>query len=625
MAKKKTARRTGSSQKLTQESKLTASDSEENSETEMNITLDDNILRKLTESDPTAKWVKTTETQDNQDEPELLSKEEQYEIFMEAMVDDDIQEELKLLALEDAATTHRDDGLRKEVAELAHSGTKKKTRRVYRKHWNLYKKYTASCDGSPTTEINAMHFFVDMLAKKKFGIGSVWSIYACVNNGLQREYGVSANDMKELRKLLVNITKYYQPKRARIIKEEEIKQVFTEVFDPNDDFDLQAIISISLMFYGLLRQNEAHAIKVQDVTVVEEKRIIHVNFPNPTKSRARGFAFTIPTHLYDVYIKYIKQLRAGSRAELADSQFLKNHTKKGLRFQNMGKDKHGKFLKRIQEYFGWETKCLTTHSWRRSAATILANSGISVIGLKRAGRWRNLETAEHYLEHSAPVLEDRMNRLDQLKTGDDEEEWGVDGEKVISMVTVSLIFVYMLSKLTYSQQKRTSTSRDHDLHATSSFSGAKRVKTGNGDGCHFGAAGGVNSGSISAEEGSKMNPIDVEGKGISYYNCTFHYGSGMYGTPPTQYGTPPTHHHFPHAPTLYQHPAQSLPPGQIPYPTTYRHTVETTSVSSPPNFDIIPDYILASMNLPGLVPTTNQNRRSPKKPPKNPYLKKTQK
>ena len=208
------------------------------------------------------------------------------------------------------------------------------------------------------------------------------------------------------------------------------------VFDPDDHEDLQGLITVSLMFFGLLRQSEVHTLKVKDITLVEDKRIVHVNFPNATKSRAHGLAFIILTHLYSHYEKYVKQLRAKDRATLADSQFLKNHIKNGLHYQNMGKDKHVWFLRKIEKFFGWP-RCLTTHCWRRSAATVLANSGISVIGLKRAGRWKNLETAEHYLEHSAPVLDDRMNRLSGHKRGNDEMEWGENGEKVASMMTVS--------------------------------------------------------------------------------------------------------------------------------------------------------------------------------------------
>ena len=79
----------------------------------------------------------------------------------------------------------------------------------------------------------------------------------------------------------------------------------------------------------------------------------------------------------------------------------------------MGKGRHAGILRRIESFLGLPPNSLTSHVWRRSAATELANSGISLLGLKRAGRWKNLASAEEYLEHSIPVQQDRVNRLFQ--------------------------------------------------------------------------------------------------------------------------------------------------------------------------------------------------------------------
>ena len=100
----------------------------------------------------------------------------------------------------------------------------------------------------------------------------------------------------------------------------------------------------------------------------------------------------------------------------------------------MGKDCHGEMLRMVESFLGKPKKSLTSHCWRRSTATVLANSGISAIGLKRAGKWKNLQTAEEYLEHSAPVLKDRMSRLSgEYKSEGDMTE---DGNQVLKMVLV---------------------------------------------------------------------------------------------------------------------------------------------------------------------------------------------
>lgn len=426
----------------------------------LNVDFTTEMWDALLTEDPTENWgFQGKQNEDERDEPQPLPISEIGDIILDAMTDEDILEELRCLEEEDReieeikedfelpsnsnTTTHRADGLRKSVAEIIHGGVRKQSKRKYNNYWRMYLKYANERSQTETSDITVMHFFVDMLEKKKFGLGSVFSIYACVNAGFQREFGINLNQNKELMKLLINLTKYYQPTKTRILTEHEMEKVFTEIFDPKKHDDLLYLVTIALMYYGLLRQNEVHAIKVQDVTIVEDKKIIHVNFPNPTKSRARGFAFTIPPELYDVFITYLKQLRAKDRQTLANSQFLKNAQKSGIRKQNMGRDRHNIILKRISDYFGFD-KRLTSHTWRRSAATILANSGISVLGLKRAGRWKNLESAEHYIEHSQPVLIDWMKRLSKhaREEKEEREEFGTDGEKIVAMMTVSLLHMF---------------------------------------------------------------------------------------------------------------------------------------------------------------------------------------
>ena len=62
----------------------------------------------------------------------------------------------------------------------------------------------------------------------------------------------------------------------------------------------------------------------------------------------------------------------------------------------------------------------TTHSFRRSAATALTESRISVVRLCHAGRWKRLVTAQEYQEHSNLEKEDHADRLDMTDGKKDE-------------------------------------------------------------------------------------------------------------------------------------------------------------------------------------------------------------
>jgi hypothetical protein len=83
-----------------------------------------------------------------------------------------------------------------------------------------------------------------------------------------------------------------------------------------------------------------------------------------------------------------------------------------VRRKNMGPRMLWQHLRRVEEVLSLPANSLTGHVWRRSAATVLANSGCSEINLKRAGRWKKLQSAEEYMDHCIPVQKDRMSRLD---------------------------------------------------------------------------------------------------------------------------------------------------------------------------------------------------------------------
>ena len=80
----------------------------------------------------------------------------------------------------------------------------------------------------------------------------------------------------------------------------------------------------------------------------------------------------------------------------------------------MGRDKRKKILRQIETFLKLKPHSLTAHVYWRLGATELANSGISLISLKRAGQWSSLKLAEEYLDHCLPGQRDRMEILHRV-------------------------------------------------------------------------------------------------------------------------------------------------------------------------------------------------------------------
>ena len=69
--------------------------------------------------------------------------------------------------------------------------------------------------------------------------------------------------------------------------------------------------------------------------------------------------------------------------------------------QSMGERTIGATVKETCVLLGIPEEGFSSHSWRRSSATSLADAGASFGDLKRAGRWRSASVVEGYIEDGA--------------------------------------------------------------------------------------------------------------------------------------------------------------------------------------------------------------------------------
>ena len=129
-------------------------------------------------------------------------------------------------------------------------------------------------------------------------------------------------------------------------------------------------------------------IEVDDVKV--EKRglhnIIEVTFKHEQKRKNEGFTYYVPSKFAPMFSRYIGELCQDIVAK-GNVQFLKNWNKIGKRrVQNTGKNNvnimHHAGCKILEKTH----KGYSSHCWRRSAATNLANAGVLLINLKQHGQ-----------------------------------------------------------------------------------------------------------------------------------------------------------------------------------------------------------------------------------------------
>ena len=307
-----------------------------------------------------------------------------------------------------ADQNHDEDwnALSKEAREILGCPKKEKTKKIYDRYWRQYEVHCKHKKHRDIfSEVSVIDFFIK--TKERYGKGTLWSIYSCLNHHFQIKKKVNLKTYSRLKIIMKRITEGHVPRKSPVLSEDEMKFIF-ENFDDNDPAQLAAKVGIALMYYGLLRCEEVMLVQVKDVVVVDENEII-VKFPYSSKTRDRGFEYYVPQNLVPSFRKYISQL-ASDKA--STTRFLKNwNGRSKKRHQNTGEKGVGRWIALIGTIMEKNVSAYTTHTFRRSAATTLADNGATMTNLKRFGRWTSDTCAEGYIDNSRKMKAERLSLL----------------------------------------------------------------------------------------------------------------------------------------------------------------------------------------------------------------------
>ena len=154
------------------------------------------------------------------------------------------------------------DGMLPCVTEKIYGDNTKKTKQNYSRWYLKYFAYVQSEGQNIFVESTSCKYFHNMIENKVFSVGSLWSIYVKINKSMRKLHRVKINTWEELGWFLINITKWYIPKKSDVFSKEQLNKVLTECFYPYQPEDILALIVIVLMLSVILRHFEVMVIMV---------------------------------------------------------------------------------------------------------------------------------------------------------------------------------------------------------------------------------------------------------------------------------------------------------------------------------------------------------------------------
>ncbi len=212
----------------------------------------------------------------------------------------------------------------------------------------------------------------------------------------------------------INVQKAnYKTKKAESFSRENIEEIW-EKLSENTTANVYKKLLFSIWTSGFMRVCQLDALTWDDVqrtdtkltiTKQEVKRKIKSANVSPETSQfvltAQTDVTRCPVFLYDEYVKNLEKFKIPREGKFW-KQLIEHHDGKSiLKNQNMGIHKLGTFAKALANEIGLDNvDDFSSHSFRHTAATVGAESGLSEDQLKVGGGWQSLNVAKGYIQNS---------------------------------------------------------------------------------------------------------------------------------------------------------------------------------------------------------------------------------
>lgn len=154
-------------------------------------------------------------------------------------------------------------------------------------------------------------------------------------------------------------------------------------------------LQVALVFgvTGACRKDELTNIKLQDLE--SHGNLLLVKIPNTKTSTPRSFTIS------DEFLKIVSKYQELRPAKTTTDRFFINYRNGKCTVQVVGKNKFGNMPKEITTFLNLPNPDnYTGHCFRRTSATVLADSGANLTTLKRHGGWKSSTVAEGYIEEA---------------------------------------------------------------------------------------------------------------------------------------------------------------------------------------------------------------------------------
>ncbi|XP_074100628.1 uncharacterized protein LOC141528467 [Cotesia typhae] len=277
----------------------------------------------------------------------------------------------------------------------------KKSADKYLSNHETYKKWLIEhrASLSNSDESNLIVYFKGLSEKLK--PSTIWSTWSMLKKTLNNYDNIDIGRFQKLKSLVKNNCKGYRPKKSLVLKSDDVTKFLN---DASDITHLDQKVILIFGICGALRCLEIYNLKRQEVEDLGNRYLVSVNDTKNDVPRQ----FIIGGLFYEIVKKYVL-LRP---KDLISENFFIQYRKGKCIHQNIGRNTIGATPQSIALFLDLpNTKRYTGHCFRRTAATLLSDSGASTTMLKQLGGWKSTAIAQGYVENSLKTRERIFNSI----------------------------------------------------------------------------------------------------------------------------------------------------------------------------------------------------------------------
>lgn len=280
------------------------------------------------------------------------------------------------------------------VKEATNTLVPQKSEERYKKEFRLFEDWCNQTKVSNIKEEVMLAYFHK--SSKTYAPSTLWSKYSMLKLVIKLEKDIDISKYYKLTSYLKRANDGYKSKKSMVLEQKDAENF---IFNAPDNIYLMTKVATIFGLAGACRREELMKITTDDIE--DNGNILIVTIPCTKTNKPRKFVVCDPGEDKPSYIDLYQKYKALRPKNCQHKRFFLYYKNGKCTSQNVGINTFGKMPCNIAGYLGLKNPELYTgHCFRRSSATLLANSGCNITNIKRHGGWKSTSVAESYVEES---------------------------------------------------------------------------------------------------------------------------------------------------------------------------------------------------------------------------------